>query len=320
VNHYFLIFFLSDENLYYSVSFDGHHWTVLNYNQPVLKTTVSGTSIRDPYMHLGPDGIYHLVSTNGAGFGDTTTILYWSTTDLVKFSEEKVLNVMGSIQSVENVWAPEWAYDSNTKQYLVFWAARQTDHFINDTGCTNTNQNRFKFWYSYTPDFVTLTPPLILWDPGCNLTGDGGIDGTLLQDPTTKLWTMIYKDARGSSESVRGIRKATSVAILGPYVNVSDFISPTLVEGPEVIQFQYPTSQNQWYLYYDCSFYGTPTGWPRPPYGLSLTQALQGTYNTVQGSCTAVGPQVFFPPGATHGSFVCLTKSQVVSLVNYYEQ
>lgn len=122
-------FFQGDEKLYYAYSADGLHWTVMNGNKPVMGATVGGTSIRDPYIHMGPDGQYHLVSTNGAGFGNTPTILTWSTADLITYSAEVVADVMGPQffpppASVANTWAPEWVRNRKRRKIMMAQARK----------------------------------------------------------------------------------------------------------------------------------------------------------------------------------------------------
>jgi hypothetical protein len=93
--HLLFAYFESSEELHYALSDDGFHWNVLNHNYPVYNTTIQGTSIRDPYIHQGQNGLYYMVSTNGAGFGGTPTILTWSSPDLITWSKEFVADVMG---------------------------------------------------------------------------------------------------------------------------------------------------------------------------------------------------------------------------------
>jgi hypothetical protein len=128
-----------------------------------------------------------------------------------------------------------------------------------------------------------------------------------------------YKDARGVGEGhdvelIRGIRVVASASssAAGPYLNasISQLLVPTLVEGPEAVAFN-----GGWLLYFDCSFWPTPSGYPRPPYGVATIPSLSDpTYTFVPGSCNANSTDVSFPPAATHGAFICVSDAQEAAL------
>ena len=311
-------FFGPVEALYYATSPDGLIWTVLNKKLPVLKANITPTSMRDNYLNVAPDGSYRLVTTNGVGFGNTPTFLTWSSKDLINWSEETIITAMGpdffpAPAKVTDLWAPEWQWDAATNQYMVFWAARGSGLLPPEvTGpCNSTNAARFTFWRSWTTDFKNISKPVMFFDPGCNVTapvGDGGIDGDLVQDENGA-WVFVYKDARGPNENVRGVRTARSSTgrIEGPYLDssISGLLAQTLVEGPQLVFFQ-----DQWLLYYDCSFVKTPAGWPRPPYGVSVSPSLAApAFRELPGACTGNSSSMVFPHGATHGSFFCISEA-----------
>jgi hypothetical protein len=330
------VFFRGDEKLYYAYSKDGLHWTDMNKAQPVYAATVAGTSIRDPYVHAGPDGVYRMVSTDGNNFGGNPNILTWNSTDLIHWSSEVVAPVMGPQAfpppaTVVDTWAPEWVYSEAEGKYLVFWAAKGTNLPPVEkqaTGpCNNTNMEHFVFLGTWTTDFQTFGPgaPFVVFDAGCNATtspaGDGGIDGDIVVDENG-VFTMVYKDARGAGETVRGVRSAVSSTgrVEGPYLDasISPLLAPTLVEAPEAVFFPDPAAPGtpRWLLYYDCSFMPTPPGWPRPPYGVSVSPSLaNANWTQVPGACTGDSPDTAFPKGATHGSFVCLSADMLAALL-----
>ena len=317
-------FFQGDEQLYYATSYDGLAWTVLNGNRPVLRTAVPATSIRDPYLHAVPGGGYAMVSTDGQAFGGNPNVLTWTTKDLITYSPERVVAVMNASffppgAKVDDTWAPEFVWDALGSRFLVFWAAKGAGIYAPEAACSNSVADHFAFFGAHTTDFATFSPPFLLFDPGCTIDGMGGIDGDLVQDENG-LWTLVFKDARGDGEPVRGVRSvASSTGLLeGPYLDgdISPLISPTLVEAPEAVYFPLPSDPltPRWLLYYDCSFFPTPQGWPRPPYGVSTSPSLAAPqWTPVPGACTG-GGDTAFPKGATHGSFVCLSNATLASL------
>jgi hypothetical protein len=316
-------------SLHYAVSQDGTHWTPLNNGYPTMNCTIQ--SLRDPFVNVGPDNkTFHLVATNGENFGGTPTILHWSSSDLITWSAEQVIDIMGPQffpppAAVNDLWAPEWRWDPVTNRYMVFFAARGTGIMpdLPSPNCTGTQSSRFAFFRSFTTDFLNFTTPEVFFDPGCFFTGDGGIDADLVQDENGR-YLFVYKDARGVGEGVaveahRGIRLAYSDTIDGPYLNatITDFLVPTLVEAPEI--YRVPDNSplgGGFFLYFDCSFWPVPSGYPRPPFGVAHSPTLsQFSFTTLEGSCTGNNTaNMQFPVGATHGSFICISDSQLSAL------
>src|SRR5580693_9112231 len=93
--------------LRYLYSFDGYHWT--NVPGTFLEANVgTNKQFRDPSLLRGPDGVFRLVWTAGwhgdLGFGCA------SSTDLIHWSEQKLIPVMTNEPTTVNVWAPELFY------------------------------------------------------------------------------------------------------------------------------------------------------------------------------------------------------------------
>lgn len=315
--------------LNYAYSVDGLHWTPLNGGWPVYNVSANMPTIRDPFVHRNPDGkTWRMVSTDGDAYGGTPNILTWHSDDLITWSPESVVEVMGpnffpnTSTVVTNVWAPEWRWDPITQRYMVFWAARGNNLYSYPAGCTNNVTDQvFAFFRTWTTDFATFTQPEPFFFPACDIPGYGGIDGDLVQDENGR-YVFVYKDARGpgnghTAELVRGVRLVTSAGgIDGPYTNasISPLLAPTLVEAPELVYFK-----NQWFLYYDCSFFLVPPGYPRPPYGVSVSQRLDDyDFHFIEGACTGNSTQVSFPKDATHGSFVCISPDEMQALLDAF--
>ena len=58
-------FTTEDEALHLAASRDGHRFAVLNGGAPVLRSMVGTRTLRDPFVGLGPDGLFHLLATDG---------------------------------------------------------------------------------------------------------------------------------------------------------------------------------------------------------------------------------------------------------------
>jgi hypothetical protein len=280
-----------------------------------------------------------MVATNGANYGAGDTILSFFSVDLITWSPVDIIPVMGPDffpppASISDLWAPEWHYDSVNEDFVIFWAARGTGIMptLPTPNCTGTQDFRFAFFYTRTTNWINFTTPQILFDPGCYVTGDGGIDGDIVVDDEGT-FTLVYKDARGvgeghTVEESRGIRLAHSDVLAGPYVYANETISgllvPTLVEAPQI----YPGPDNCTqgsegrFLYYDCSFWPTPAGWPRPPYGVAWAPApfvaSSANFTFLDGACTANSTDVSFPKDATHGSFLCVSDEEYADITGAY--
>ena len=145
---------------------------------------------RDPFVRLAPDGVYRMVATDGATVGRSPDILYWESTNLVDWSPMRRLPVMASLKDdIIFTWAPEWVWDGERKEYLVFFATFFR-HWQGAAGCDNHTNigRRHLFWSVRTTDWKTFTAPEMLFDPSCNAAtfrpmnySEGGIDGERFQ-------------------------------------------------------------------------------------------------------------------------------------------
>lgn len=221
------------EALHLASSPDGLTWTALNKNEPVLRAEVGNRSIRDPFIRKGPDGLYHLVSTNS---WKATNLIHVSSPDLVHWSEQTLLPVMEGMPGTKNVWAPEYVYDEARGDYLLFWSS-----------VTEPEGDHQRIWCCRTKDFKTVSEPKMLFDPGYTV-----IDATIV--PDGKRWVMAFKDERGENKAGtdnKGMRMAVADALEGPYTVVSDLVTPHLTEGPTLFQ-----AGGRWLMLFDCFLEG----------------------------------------------------------------
>eukprot|EP00039_Didymoeca_costata_P014416 m.232610 g.232610 ORF g.232610 m.232610 type:complete len:369 (-) comp16021_c0_seq10:32-1138(-) len=333
----FVYFGPGGEIVSFALSEDGRHFNTLNSGKPIpaLMPSINGTSIRDPFVRKSPaDNKWHMVATNGQGFGGTDTILHWSSSDLISWSQEQRLPVMAKfINDVAYDWAPEWVWDSARQEHVVFWATQwKTGQGHFNSSCSNNLTSRFAFWAVTTKDFQTYSDPFILYDPHCMTSwyapmhyGDGGIDGDILQGPDG-MYHFYYKDSRAPEptgvdpmQKTSGIRIAKTQDVqTWDTAPLAPIVGPWGTEGPELL-----VVNDTIHLYFDCSFQPTPPGYPRPPYGLAIAKypdlADPSAWVTVPGSCTGDNASsVSFPKGATHGSFVCVTMSEYEALLKSF--
>ncbi|MCR5155247.1 MAG: family 43 glycosylhydrolase [Butyrivibrio sp.] len=161
-----------EQDIFYGISDDGLNWTALNGNEAVLKSDVSDKATRDPYIIRSAEGdrffllatdqdIYKYgnnipwdrLSTQGS-----TALTIWESTDLVNWTNERNVDVAGSIGG-GCAWAPEAIYDEATGEYLVFWASK----------IAADNYARQYTFVSRTRDFYNFTEPELFNNFGSNI-------------------------------------------------------------------------------------------------------------------------------------------------------
>lgn len=148
------------EQIYFSASRDGLHWTDLNRGEPVLCSTLGEKGVRDPFILRSElDGNYYIMATDlriASGKGWQTArssgskkILLWKSSRLFDWSNPWEYEV--PMEQAGCVWAPEACYDEERKAYLVFWASLTQE--------ASESRPKFKFFCSYTKDFLSFSVP-----------------------------------------------------------------------------------------------------------------------------------------------------------------
>ena len=278
--------------LHIALSADGRHWTALNDNEPVWDH-----HMRDPYVRRGPDGLWRILSTGGGKAGDREKVgpscLYVTSKDLIHWQVEGPLPLMKDVRNEEgafagNIWAPEWFYDENTNEYMLFWSSS-----FKDAGWKES-----RLWYCKTRDWKTFTPAKVLFNPPYSV-----IDGTLLkQDGTYYLFHKEEEFGVKTGER-RAIRVAVSNNLEGPYEIVEGPLNrgqivPVITEGPTVVK---DLINPGWLLYYDYCMTNR--------FGLSYSPDLIHW---------SVEEDVCFPSEARHGCVSILTSEEARKLLEAY--
>lgn len=269
------------EKLHVAYSRDGLRWYELNRNRPVWAP--SDGLLRDPFLRRGPDGAFHLVFTRayrGASIG------YVRSPDLVEFEDERVLNVMGDHPDVVNAWAPEWVWDEEAGEYLLVWASS-----LGTGGRVDANRH----YFATTPDWKTLSPARLLFDPGAQ-----AIDAHLVRHGEG--WRLFFKDEQGVYDQTKApaaIRSAAAPRLRGPYGDYTGPLTPPYTEAPSVLQ---RAGEDAWYLYYDY--------WKDGRYGVIHSADLE------RWSAELDSAAVRFPHQARHATFLPITEAELWRLLD----
>ena len=210
---------------------DGYHWDSLPgiFLAPLVG---KDTIMRDPSMVKGPDGVFHLVWT--LAWKGNQGIGYASSRNLMDWSEERVLDVMGVEKQAVNVWAPELYYRQSQKDYLIVWAS--TIPYRYPKGQEEENNNH-RLYYTLTKDFKHFSSPRIYYNPGYS-----SIDATLVKRGAHD-FVLVFKD---NTRPERNLKVAFGTSALGPFKQPSASFTPKLSEGPSVLK-----KKGAYLIYYD---------------------------------------------------------------------
>ncbi|MER5731515.1 glycoside hydrolase family 43 protein [Streptomyces sp. NPDC002138] len=235
----------ANQQMYLSHSTDGVRWNDLNGGGMVLRSPIGTKGVRDPALVRAPGGDkYWIIATDlcigcGQSWGDAVNngsrnLVVWESTDLVTWSQPRLLDVAGAIPDGRNAWAPEAIWDPESNDYVLYWA---TNKPLN--GAT-----KHRIYYAHTSDFRTITAPQLYIDrPGTQEI----IDTQIVEMPAG---VGKYRYVRASGDGQ--ITLEGSDSILGTWTNLGDLsgigLPGSLVEGPMWMKFN---GTNKWALYLD---------------------------------------------------------------------
>ena len=213
-----------EEQIYFSMSRDGLHWSDLNHGKPVLYSQTGTCGVRDPFLVRDPEnGTIYLIATDlriEAGKGwqaaqdeGSLDLIVWETKDLVHWSRERACRV--GISGAGCVWAPEAVFDKQKGKFFVFFASK-----VKDQECID---GKHRIYATYTRDFVDFSETFLYMERESHV-----IDTTILESGGR--YYRISKD-----ETDKRLILETSDALLGEYRQIKSPVLEELrgVEGPE---------------------------------------------------------------------------------------
>jgi hypothetical protein len=274
-------FTTADEALYLAESTDGYRFTPAG-DGPVLRGTVGTGALRDPFIGPGPDGLFHLLATDGWTSG---SIVHAASPDLRTWSRQELIPVMAGVPGARNAWAPEFFYDPGSRRYQLIWSsvvdgheAREAD---GDRDWQGTGQDH-RIWGCVTSDFRTFSAAELFFDPGFSV-----IDATVAPDGDRFL--MAFKDERGANQLTTSHKHIMLTAFAKPgavFDPPYGPVSPAPVEGPAFFR-----RDGTWVLIFD-HFLEDRYGAVSSRDGLAWTPA-----------------DIRVPPGARHASVLTLSSA-----------
>ncbi|KAL3480519.1 hypothetical protein BJX99DRAFT_254509 [Aspergillus californicus] len=158
-----------DESVYFSLSSndDPLGYERVNGGEAVISPTLGTKAIRDTTLVSGKgddEGKYYIIGTdldidttnwNAASRNGSKAIFVWESTDLINWTDERLVTVEGDTAGM--AWAPDAVWDPARCQYFVHWAAQLFSE--DDPGHTGDAVLPNSLRYAYTSDFKTFTEP-----------------------------------------------------------------------------------------------------------------------------------------------------------------
>jgi len=277
--------------VYFAVSEDGWHWKLINDGRPVVAPAQAGELMRDPFLQRAPNGGFRMVWTWAwrqpavAGYSESKDLLHWT--------PHRQLEVIANEPTALNVWAPALYWDEAKRHWLVFWSSTIPGRFPQSQYDKNGLNHRI--YATTTRDFRTFTPAKLFFDPGYNV-----IDATLLPSDGSKAngnYRLVFKDERQQPEG-KHIRMASGASMEGPWNDVTEAFTEPGSEGPAGFAIDHG-----WVVYYD--HYQSPG----QHYGSTFSRDLQHWRDGKD--------MMEFPTGLRHGSFLKITRKELVRLQAY---
>jgi beta-xylosidase len=219
------------------------------------------------------------VSWNDKGIG------YASSKDLIHWSEQEYIPVMGREPAALNCWAPEIIYDRKLDGYMIYWATTIPGRFAEGDTAGDEKYNH-RIYYTITKDFKSFSASKLLYDEGFNV-----IDATIQKIKGNYL--MFLKDETKSPVK-KHIRIARSDSLTGAYKLMSKPITPDWAEGPTVTKVDH-----HWVVYYD--------EYTRHHMGAVRSKDLQ--------NWEIITNSVSFPQGTRHGTVFKVKESILEKLL-----
>jgi len=298
--------FAQGEQVYLGTSEDGLNWKEVNKNKPILTSQLGEGGVRDPFIIRSPEGDkFYMIATdlrihNGNGWGaaqfsGSKSIMIWESTDLVNWSEQRMVKV--ALDTAGSTWAPEVFYDKTTGEYIVFWASRDNNR------PDNNGNYHHRMYYAKTRDFYTFTEPELYNSIELdNNSAADIIDATMIEDNGVYYrWT--------KNEVTKKIFMEKSDSVLGDWELVeSNVIRESGVEGPTVFKFN---DRDEWCLLLDN--YGGKNYYP-----LVTEDLASGNFRRLKESEYSL-PKGASSKGPRHGTVIPVTREEYNRIMDAYD-
>ena len=272
-----------EDGLHLAYSSDAYHYEALKGDSSFLTPTAGIDKLmRDPCIIRGADGQFHMVWTvswkeRGIGYASSPDLIHWST--------QQTLPVMGNEPGARNCWAPEITYDPKAKEYMIYWATTIRGKFPETQQKADDAYNH-RLYYVTTSDFKAYSPAKLLYDPGFN-----SIDATI--QPSGKRYVMFLTDET-REPAQKNLKMVFSDNLTGPYQKADAPITGKYwAEGPTIAR-----KGHKWLVYFD--------KYTEHKYGLITSTDLK--------TWTDESDRLSLPKGIRHGTVVMISQAELAKL------
>ncbi len=283
------------EQVHFALSRDGFHWQALNGGRPVLWAYYGDKGVRDMTI-CRAGGRFHIFATDlSLSYGmraqykhswreinlhGSKCLAHWQSEDLVHWSEEELVPIGG--EGVGCVWAPDIIRNGQTGEYILHYSLC----------CADNDYGDMAIYYSRTRDFVSFTPPELLYRKP---------DSTIIDSAMYEEDGRYYLFLKSHGLPNRHILVAGESPV-GPFERVPAFDES--MAAVEEGQYEAPTAlrleDGRWCLFLD--YYGVPgSGQGYVPF---LADSLaSGRFMRCDGEFS-------FPYGFKHGTVLEITDEE----------
>lgn len=276
--------------LYYSISTDGLHWTLLNHGRRVFNDYRG-----HPDIMRGHDGRW-ILTGNHPTRGD---VRFWVSSNIVTWTHLRdFVPDMSAFPGYEGPgrWhgAPKLFYDEATRRYLLTW------HFSNAAKLKEKPEN----YWSGMRTFCVTSSDLVTFSKAARLFPFEMATIDVIVRREGGRYFAILKDERYPSfewPTGKTIRISEADHLLGPYSPPGPPVSPNFREAPTLN----PRPDGPgWYLYFE--------QYPGLSYGLATAPSIGGPWYDVY------APDYKTPEGARHGCMIPLRQSKFDAVMKAY--
>lgn len=241
------------EQVYFGLSRDGFHWEPVNGGQPVLWSFLGEKGVRDcTVIRCHTDGKYRIFATDlslaynfrskyhfdwpTVSRTGSKCLSMWESEDLVHWSPQRLLTLGDA--DFGCLWAPDVFYDPQQQDYVLHWSSSHSRNGFGNMG----------IWFSRTKDFVTMSPPKLLYEKP-----DAGVIDSAIYVEKGKYYLFLKSDHNPERIILLEASRAE-----GPYRRSEAFdrsmlaIEAGLYEGPTATRLE----DGRWCLFLD--YYGVP--------------------------------------------------------------
>lgn len=261
------------DGLHLAYSHDGLKWEKLKDGKSLVTPTVGNDKLmRDPFILLGKDGLFHMVWTSS---WKDKQIGYASSKDLINWSEQKAIPVMAHEPTAKNCWAPEMVYDPANKNYIIFWATTIPGRHSDMASSESEKGLNHRMYCTTTSDFQNFSPTKIFFNPNFSV-----IDATILPKGNTFYMFLKNENPNPPEKNIR-ISKSTNASGPYPIVVSAPITGKYWAEGPTALEVN-----DYVYVYFD--------KYMEHKYGAARSKNMKDWED--------VSDKVNFPDGVRHGT------------------